>query len=121
MNCTNDLSAPPAADIVPGRGAAFVHLSTLVPAIEEKIEDAEEHLGADIIQKASTSRTSISNSPGVEGEVVVEKVKESEWEFSYNAMTDKYENLMESGVIDPAKVARCALQPHKLLSSKSLA
>ena len=42
--------------------------------------------------------------------MVVEKVKESEWEMGYNAMTDKYENLIESGVIDPAKVTRCALQ-----------
>ena len=42
--------------------------------------------------------------------MVVEKVKESEWEMGYNAMTDKYENLVESGVIDPAKVTRCALQ-----------
>jgi chaperonin GroEL (HSP60 family) len=46
----------------------------------------------------------------VEGEVVIEKIKESEWEFGYNAMTDKYENLIESGVLDPAKVTRCALQ-----------
>ncbi|KAI3720755.1 hypothetical protein L2E82_31748 [Cichorium intybus] len=61
---------------------------------DEKIEDADERLGADIIQKNA----------GIEGEVVVEKVKESEWEMGYNAMTDKYENLVESGVIDPAKV-----------------
>lgn len=46
----------------------------------------------------------------MEGEVVVEKIKENQWEVGYNAMTDKYENLVESGVIDPAKVARCALQ-----------
>nr|GEW62328.1 RuBisCO large subunit-binding protein subunit alpha [Tanacetum cinerariifolium] len=97
--------------IVPGGGAAFVHLSTLVPAIKEKIEDAEERLGADIIQKALVSPASlIAQNAGVEGEVVVEKVKDCEWEFGYNAMTDKYENLVESGVIDPAKVTRCALQ-----------
>lgn len=52
----------------------------------------------------------IANNAGVEGEVVIEKIKESEWEMGYNAMTDKYENLIESGVIDPAKVTRCALQ-----------
>lgn len=40
----------------------------------------------------------------------MEKVKASEWEVGYNAMTDKYENLVEAGVIDPAKVTRCALQ-----------
>ncbi|GJN12119.1 hypothetical protein PR202_ga30371 [Eleusine coracana subsp. coracana] len=97
--------------IVPGGGTAYVHLSTLVPAIKEKIEDPEERLGADIIQKALVAPASlIANNAGVEGEVVVEKVKESEWEVGYNAMTDKYENLIESGVIDPAKVTRCALQ-----------
>ncbi|KAI3737893.1 hypothetical protein L2E82_27908 [Cichorium intybus] len=97
--------------IVPGGGAAFVHLSTLVPGIKEKIEDADERLGADIIQKALVAPASlIAQNAGIEGEVVVEKVKESEWEMGYNAMTDKYENLVESGVIDPAKVTRCALQ-----------
>jgi len=40
----------------------------------------------------------------------VEKIKVREWEIGYNAMTDKYENLVEAGVIDPAKVTRCALQ-----------
>ena len=40
----------------------------------------------------------------------MEKVRESEWEVGYNAMDDKYENLVEAGVIDPAKVTRCALQ-----------
>lgn len=52
----------------------------------------------------------IAQNAGVEGEVVVEKVKDAEWEIGYNAMTDKYENLVDAGVIDPAKVTRCALQ-----------
>lgn len=40
----------------------------------------------------------------------MEKLKSREWEIGYNAMTDKYENLLEAGIIDPAKVTRCALQ-----------
>ena len=52
----------------------------------------------------------IANNAGTEGEVVVEKLLESKWEIGYNAMTDTYENLLEAGVIDPAKVTRCALQ-----------
>ncbi|KZV39915.1 ruBisCO large subunit-binding protein subunit alpha [Dorcoceras hygrometricum] len=97
--------------IVPGGGAALVHLSTVVPTIKEKIEDADERLGADIVQKALVAPASlIAQNAGVEGEVVVEKLKASEWEFGYNAMTDTYENLVEAGVIDPAKVTRCALQ-----------
>ncbi|KAF5937699.1 hypothetical protein HYC85_025205 [Camellia sinensis] len=97
--------------IVPGGGAALVHLSTCVPAIKDKLEDADERLGADIVQKALVAPASlIAQNAGVEGEVVVDKVKEKEWEMGYNAMTDKYENLVEAGVIDPAKVTRCALQ-----------
>ncbi|XP_060169475.1 ruBisCO large subunit-binding protein subunit alpha [Lycium barbarum] len=97
--------------IVPGGGAAFVHLSTCVPAIKDKLEDADEKLGADIVQKALVAPAAlIAQNAGIEGEVVVEKVKEAEWEMGYNAMTDKYENLVENGVIDPAKVTRCALQ-----------
>ena len=97
--------------IVPGGGAALVHLSTLVPAIKDKLKDADERLGADIVQKALLAPCAlIAQNAGVEGEVVVEKVMASEWEFGYNAMTDKYENLVEAGVIDPAKVTRCGLQ-----------
>uniref|UniRef100_A0A5B6Z8Y1 Putative ruBisCO large subunit-binding protein subunit alpha n=1 Tax=Davidia involucrata TaxID=16924 RepID=A0A5B6Z8Y1_DAVIN len=97
--------------IVPGGGAALVHLSAYVPAIRERIEDADERIGADIVQKALVAPASlIAQNAGVEGEVVVEKVKDSEWEVGYNAMTDKYENLVEAGIIDPAKVTRCALQ-----------
>ncbi|KAJ8615242.1 hypothetical protein MRB53_034614 [Persea americana] len=97
--------------IVPGGGAAFVHLSAFVPAIKDKLDDADERLGADIIQKALVAPAAlIAHNAGVEGEVVVEKIKASEWQVGYNAMLDKYENLVEAGVIDPAKVARCALQ-----------
>ncbi|OMO91559.1 Chaperonin Cpn60 [Corchorus olitorius] len=97
--------------IVPGGGAALVHLSTAVSAIKEKLEDPDERLGADIVQKALVAPASlIAQNAGMEGEVVVEKVKDSDWEIGYNAMTDKYENLLEAGVIDPAKVTRCALQ-----------
>ncbi|XLS83729.1 hypothetical protein HN51_033895 [Arachis hypogaea] len=97
--------------IVPGGGTALVHLSDFVPAIKDKLEDADERLGADIVQKALVSPASlIAQNAGIEGEVVVEKIKNSEWEVGYNAMTDKYENLVEAGVIDPAKVTRCALQ-----------
>ncbi|KAM0999829.1 hypothetical protein ACFX15_006287 [Malus domestica] len=97
--------------IVPGGGAALVHLSAYVPAIKEKLIDADERLGADIVQKALVAPAAlIAQNAGIEGEVVVEKIRDSEWEVGYNAMTDKYENLVDAGVIDPAKVTRCALQ-----------
>lgn len=63
-----------------------------------------------LLQALVSPASLIAANAGVEGEVVVEKVRDSEWEIGYNAMTDKYENLVESGVIDPAKVTRCALQ-----------
>lgn len=61
-------------------------------------------------QALSAPASLIAHNAGVEGAVVVEKIFESSWEMGYNAMTDKYENLLEAGVIDPAKVTRCALQ-----------
>lgn len=97
--------------IVPGGGAAYVHLSSDVLKIKESIDDPEERLGADIVQKALLSPAKlIADNAGVEGAVVVEKILSSSWEVGYNAMTDKYENLLSAGVIDPAKVSRCALQ-----------
>ncbi|KAG6415368.1 hypothetical protein SASPL_122779 [Salvia splendens] len=97
--------------IVPGGGAALVHLSGYVSTIKEMLEDPDERLGADIIQKALIAPASlIAQNAGVEGEVIVEKVRAKEWEFGYNAMSDTFENLLEAGVIDPAKVTRCALQ-----------
>ncbi|KAG6544580.1 hypothetical protein Mapa_014002 [Marchantia paleacea] len=97
--------------IVPGGGATMVHLSALVPAIKETITDAEEKLGADIVQKALLAPAAlIAANAGVEGAVVVEKILDQEWQCGYNAMTDVYEDLLASGVIDPAKVTRCALQ-----------
>ncbi|ERM94840.1 ruBisCO large subunit-binding protein subunit alpha [Amborella trichopoda] len=97
--------------IVPGGGTAYVHLSAHVPAIKEKLEDADERLGAEIVMKALVAPAAlIAQNAGVEGEVIVEKIKTGEWEVGYNAMTDRYENLVEAGVIDPAKVTRCALQ-----------
>ncbi|KAH9319030.1 hypothetical protein KI387_020799, partial [Taxus chinensis] len=97
--------------IVPGGGAAYVHLSSYVPAIKESIDNPEERLGADIVQKALLAPAKlIANNAGIDGAVVVEKILSSTWEMGYNAMTDTYENLLNTGVVDATKVARCALQ-----------
>lgn len=53
---------------------------------------------------------SIASNSGIDGSVVIEKLLECEWQTGYNAMTDKYENLFDAGVIDPCRVSRCALQ-----------
>ncbi|GAQ82496.1 chaperonin GroEL [Klebsormidium nitens] len=97
--------------IVPGGGAAMVHLSTFVPFLKEQITDHEEKIGADIVQAALLAPCAqIAENAGTEGAVVVERVRDSDWEVGYNAMSGEYENLFDAGVIDPAKVTRCALQ-----------
>ncbi|ONK61041.1 uncharacterized protein A4U43_C08F25630 [Asparagus officinalis] len=97
--------------IAPGGGATYVQLSKHIPKIRKLIEDSEEKIGADIVEKALlVPAMSIANNAGVDGAVVVEKLLSSEWRIGYNAMTDEYQDLLESGVIDPCKVSRCALQ-----------
>ncbi|CAM8932988.1 unnamed protein product [Rhodiola kirilowii] len=97
--------------IVPGGGAAYVHLSEEILTIKNSMQDYDEQIGADIVGKALIApAASIANNAGVDGSVVVEKIQNSDWEIGYNAMTGEYENLMKAGVVDPCRVARCALQ-----------
>jgi chaperonin GroEL len=73
--------------------------------------DGEEKLGVQVIAKAiEWPLRKIADNAGVEGSVVINKVKESDGAFGYNARTDVYEDLIEAGVIDPKKVVRFALQ-----------
>lgn len=97
--------------IVPGGGAAFAHLSRQVSSIREQLGDPEEKIGADLMQAALEAPASlIANNAGVEGEVVLETVHGLSWREGYNAMTDKYEDLLSAGIIDPKKVTRSCLQ-----------
>ncbi|KAM7530264.1 hypothetical protein LguiB_033674 [Lonicera macranthoides] len=97
--------------ILPGGGAAFVHLLEQIPIIKELLEDPDEHIGADIVAMALIAPAkSIARNAGVDGTLVVEKIKASEWQIGYNAMSGKYEDLLAVGVIDPCRVSRCALQ-----------
>jgi chaperonin GroL len=97
--------------IVPGGGAAFVHLAQEVQAIADAMSDPEEQLGALILQKAIVAPCRlIANNAGAEGDVIVQKTQDAGWRMGYNAMTDTFEDLMAAGVIDPKKVTRSALQ-----------
>ncbi|XP_062012320.1 chaperonin 60 subunit alpha 2, chloroplastic isoform X2 [Rosa rugosa] len=97
--------------VVPGGGATYVHLSELIPVIKNSMEDSDEQIGADIIAKALLAPAkSIATNAGDDGEVVVEKTKNCDWRIGYNAMTGKYEDLPDAGVLDPCRVSRCALQ-----------
>ncbi len=95
--------------IVPGGGVAYIRA---IPALEE-LEGAndDEQTGIEIIKRAIEEplRQIVANA-GKEGAVVVQKVREGKDDFGYNARLDRYENLYETGVIDPAKVARIALE-----------
>jgi chaperonin GroEL len=94
--------------IVPGGGVAY--LRTLASLDKLKLEGDEE-VGARIIKKALEEPLKmIANNAGLEGSIVVEKVKEKKGAFGYNARADKYEDMIAAGVIDPTKVTRFALQ-----------
>jgi chaperonin GroEL len=94
---------------VPGGGVAYIRAITALNELKGDNED--ECTGIEIVKRAiEEPLRQIVNNAGKEGSVVVQKVKEGEGDFGYNAQTDTYENLCASGVIDPAKVARVALE-----------
>lgn len=96
--------------IVPGGGAALLHLAERVPEFRETLTDEEERLGADIVMKSLKAPCRlIADNAGVEGEVIVQALAGTAFEMGYNAMTDKIEDLLAAGVIDPAKVTRSGL------------
>ncbi|HQI46836.1 MAG TPA: chaperonin GroEL [Bacteroidales bacterium] len=95
--------------IVPGGGIAFIRAISALDKLKGENED--ENTGIQIIRRALEEplRMIVENA-GIEGSIVVQKVKEGKDDFGYNARTDKYENLYKSGVIDPTKVTRIALE-----------
>jgi chaperonin GroEL len=96
--------------IVPGGGVALIRAQKVLKTL--KLADAEEQIGVDIIRKAIEEplRMIVQNAGG-EGSIVLEKVRSSKDDkYGYNALTDTYEDLVASGVIDPTKVTRTALQ-----------
>ncbi len=98
-----------AEGIVPGGGVAYIRC---LSALDElKGENNDETTGIAIIRRAIEEplRQIVANA-GLEGAVIVQKVKEGTGDFGYNARTDSYENFFATGVIDPAKVTRVALE-----------
>jgi chaperonin GroEL len=95
--------------IVPGGGVALLRAAAVLKDLKV---NGDEQIGVDIVRRACEEpiRQIVSNS-GEEGAIVIGKIREnSNAHFGYNAQTDKYEDLVTSGVIDPAKVTRSALQ-----------
>ena len=94
---------------VPGGGVAYIRAIEALEGLKGENED--ETTGIEIVKRAIEEplRQIVANA-GKEGAVVVQKVREGKGDFGYNARTDVYENLHAAGVVDPAKVARVALE-----------
>ncbi len=94
--------------IVPGGGVALVRAQK---ALDELKLPADEQFSVDIVRRAIEEPIrQIAENAGVDGSIVVQKVREGKDGYGYNAATDTYEDLLAAGVIDPAKVTRSALQ-----------
>ncbi len=95
--------------IVPGGGVALLRAAKKLAGLKA---DGDEQIGVDIIKRACEEPIrQIVNNAGVEGAIIIGKIRENDnAHFGYNAQTDVYEDLVKSGVIDPAKVTRSALQ-----------
>jgi chaperonin GroEL len=94
---------------IPGGGVALIRAIESLEGFEG--ENADETTGINIIKRAiEEPLRQIVENAGLEGSVVVEKVRNGKGDFGYNARKDAYENMRESGIIDPAKVTRVALE-----------
>jgi chaperonin GroEL len=95
--------------IVAGGGVAFIRAVAALADLKGDNED--ENTGIQIIRRAiEEPLRQICENAGIEGSIIVQKVKEGKGDFGYNARTDKFENLIGAGVIDPTKVSRVALE-----------
>ncbi len=105
--------------IVPGGGVAFIRAIESLAKLEG--ENADENTGIQIIRRALEAplRTIVENA-GMEGSVVVQKVREGKGDYGFNARTEVYENMMAAGVIDPTKVGRVALENAASIASMLL-
>ena len=94
--------------IVPGGGVALVRT---LAALEKLKLEGEQQLGVNIIKRALEAPIRwIAQNTGFDGSIVVERVKNEKDNFGFNAQTEKYEDMVAAGIIDPTKVVRCAIQ-----------
>ena len=96
--------------IISGGGSAYIHVSKKVAAMAANLE-GDEKTGANIILKAlEAPLTTIAYNAGLEGAVIINKVRESDEGVGFNALTEEYVDMVKAGIVDPAKVTRSALQ-----------
>ncbi len=108
--------------IVPGGGVAYIRcIPSLLPGkggINDKFLKGDTGIGVEIVRRAlEEPLRQIAYNAGKEGAIIVEKVKEGQGDFGWNARTEQFENLYEAGVIDPTKVARTALENASSIAS----
>lgn len=104
--------------IVSGGGTALINAIAAVDKIDAQ---GDEMTGVNLVRKSlEEPLRQIANNAGVEGSVVVEKVKEAQAGIGYNALTNVYENMIDAGIIDPAKVTRSAVQNAASIASMVL-
>ena len=96
--------------IISGGGSAYIHASKKVAKLASTLE-GDEKTGANIILKAlEAPLKTIAYNAGLEGSVIINKVRESEEGIGFNALTEEYVDMVQAGIVDPAKVTRSALQ-----------
>ncbi|HIK29328.1 MAG: chaperonin GroEL [Oscillatoriaceae bacterium SKW80] len=96
--------------IVPGGGTTLIHLAKIAEKMKAELNE-EEKIGANIVAKAlEAPLRQIADNAGVSGAIIVERVRETDFNIGYNAATGEFEDLIAAGIIDPAKVVRSALQ-----------
>lgn len=105
--------------IVPGGGVAYIRAIESLANVTG--DNADENTGITIVRRALEAplRTIVENA-GIEGSIVVQKVREGKADFGFNARTETYENLLAAGVIDPTKVSRVALENAASIASMLL-
>ncbi len=102
--------------IVPGGGVAYLRALSALDGFE--VTNADQQTGVQIIRRAlEEPMRQIAINAGLEGSIIVQKVKEGKGDYGFNALTEEYGNLLEQGVIDPTKVTRSALENAASVSS----
>jgi chaperonin GroEL len=97
--------------VVPGGGVALLRALKALTGLEEGLDEDDQKAGVRIVRRAAEEPLRwIAQNAGIDGAIVVDKVKSAKGANGFNAATETYEDLMAAGVIDPTKVVRCALQ-----------
>mgnify|MGYP000585707916 CR=1 FL=1 len=108
--CLNATRAAVEEGIISGGGSAYIHASKAVAEAIDGLE-GDEKTGAKVVLKALEAPLfHISANAGLEGAVIINKVRESEVGTGFDALTEQYVDMVENGILDPAKVTRSALQ-----------